>query len=103
MISIKAEEARRLAGFQEQREAFARAAVVFSQHTFGLVPEVLDAVNMIAARVDKGFAVVDPAVAKLRYINKPPELDRLRRIIERLPGIQLMAQDGGCRLFRAGG
>ena len=45
-------------------------AVVFAQVTLGLVPEVLDAVDVVAAVLGELLLVVDPAMVK-------PETSRL--------------------------
>ena len=44
---------------EKEEEMFARNAVVFAQDTLGLVPEVFDAVNVMAALVDEGLRMID--------------------------------------------
>ena len=46
----------------------ARNAVVASQVAFGLVPEILDAVDVVAV-LDELFAVIDAMVTELRHIE----------------------------------
>lgn len=44
-------------------------AIKFAQVTLGLVPEILDAIDVILASGEQ-FGVVDAAVIKLRYIQR---------------------------------
>lgn len=43
-------------------------AVVFAQNSLGLIPEIFDAVDVMAAGVYEGFCMVDPTVAKPRDV-----------------------------------
>lgn len=44
-------------------------AVVFAQVTLGLVPEVLDAVDVVAAALGELLLVVDPAMVEARDVE----------------------------------
>ena len=46
-----------------------RDTVVFAQHALGLVPEVLDAVDVMAAGADEGLGVVDAPVLEARHVQ----------------------------------
>lgn len=58
-----------LALLEEQREAVPRDAIVFAQHPFGLVPEVLDAVDMASATREL-HGVVDAHMAELAHVQR---------------------------------
>jgi hypothetical protein len=47
---------------EEEMEVMARDAVVFAHVALGLVPEVLDSVDVPARAEHKGFAVIDAMV-----------------------------------------
>ena len=55
--------------FQEAVKAVFGDAVEAAQMALGLVPEILDAVDVMPARADKCFAVVHAAVMKLGDIQ----------------------------------
>jgi len=57
-----------LALLQVEVEVLPRDAVVAAQVPFGLVPEVLDTVDVPLA-VAKALLVVDPHMAKLRHVE----------------------------------
>ena len=58
----------KLAFLEEEIEVLARNAVVFAQDLLGLVPKILDTVDMMSLRVDEGFGVID---VKSRAIVTP--------------------------------
>ncbi len=70
-------------------------AVVAAEMPFGLVPEILDPVDMVAA-LGKEFRVVDPDVMEVRYIENiiGPEAVRIDDAI----GPYLALGDGNKRL-----
>lgn len=55
--------------FEEEMEVLARDAVVFSEHALGLIPEVFDAVDVMATPAHEGFAVIDAAVLEAGYVQ----------------------------------
>lgn len=48
---------------------FARDAIVSAEHALGLVPKVLDAVDVMAALGDEGLAVIDAPMFEPRHIE----------------------------------
>ena len=53
---------------EEQVEVLFRDAIEAAQVTFGLVPEILDAIDMVAV-LHEGFRVIDPHMAELGNIK----------------------------------
>ena len=58
-----------LAFFQEQREVILWNPIVFAQHPLGLIPKVLDAIDVIAA-LGELCRVIDPNVVELAHIQR---------------------------------
>ena len=57
-----------LAFFQEQREVVLGNTIVFAQHPFGLVPEILNAVD-VPSRLDEALGVLTVDVVQ-SYADK---------------------------------
>ena len=58
-----------LALFQKEREMGFGNAIIFSQMSFRLIPEILDAVNVVVF-VNKGRAVINAIMLELRDIER---------------------------------
>ena len=58
-------------------EVLAWNAIVFAQVPFGLVPKVLDAIDVLSAPRDKPLGMIDPPMAKARDMQNIVAAERI--------------------------